>query len=296
MVLFEAAGDELGMAKAWTALAIRDHMLARFEPYREAMERALGHLRRAGGGNAVPRTLGQIAHAVAVGPTPVPDALARLDEILAERPDDRELRARVQTRRGFLLALAADEAGATAALAEAESILSELGNEFFFGSFGLIAGNAERFLGRLDRSEQALRRADDVYERAGERSVRSTVLAALARALAEQERDDEAERTARLALELGSSDDFGTVAFAEAALANLAARRGDATAAERSLSATALGEETDMLWMQGELWQSHAEVLALLGYIKEARDAERESADRFARKGAVGQARKTRVS
>ncbi len=285
MPIFEAAEDDLGLARAWHAQAAKDHMLARFEPFGQAHERALVHLRKIGDTGAIGRTLGAIAHAVTVGPTPVPEALARLDEILEEAPDDRTLHARVQVRRGFLLALAGDALGAETARAEAEAILTDLGSEFQFGSFGLIAGNLERFLGRFERSEQELRRADEVHERAGERSVRSTVIAALSGSLLFQGRIAEAEQAALLALELGSTDDLGTVSYAEAVLARIGAGRGEAAAAERSGHAVELGEVTDMLWLQGELWESHAQVLRELGRDEEAQEALREADARFERKG-----------
>ena len=287
MPIFEAAGDELGMAKASLALGVEDHMLCRWEGYREANERALGHLRRVGVRNAIAETLGMIAHAVTHGPTPVPAALARLDEILDEMPGDRMLRSRVQVRRGYLLALAGERDMAVAAELESEAILSDLGNEYALGSFGLTAGTLEHRLGRLERAEQVLRRADQVFERAGERSVRSTALAELAHVLLDGGRLAEAERSALLALELGSSDDIGTVVVAEAVLARIAAGRGDKDAAERSAAAVALIETTDMLAFQGNCWQAHSEVLSELGHVEEARDAMNEAMARFERKGAV---------
>src|SRR5262249_18991055 len=140
MAVFEAAGDDRGMARAWEAMGEPDHMLCRWEPYRQAHERALVHLRATADPNAIANCLWQIAHGVTHGPTPVPEALARLDGIIAELPDDRVLRARVQVRRGYLLALAGDRDAAVGAEHEAEAILLDLGYEFGLASFGLSAG------------------------------------------------------------------------------------------------------------------------------------------------------------
>jgi tetratricopeptide (TPR) repeat protein len=145
----------------------------------------------------------------------------------------------------------------------------------------------ERHLGRLERAEQVLRRADEVFERLGERSVRSTVLAELAHVLLDGGRHAEAEESALLALELGSSDDIGTVAVAEPVLARIAAGRGEQDAAKRSGASVALIEATDMLAFQGNCWQAHAEVLSKLGRTDEARNAASEAIERFKRKGAV---------
>jgi hypothetical protein len=62
----------------------------------------------------------------------------------------------------LLLAVAGDVDDALAAEAEAEAIIADLGSEFYFGGFGLVAGDLERLLGRFERSEQLLRRADAV--------------------------------------------------------------------------------------------------------------------------------------
>src|SRR5262249_40525877 len=161
--------------------------------------------------------------------------------------------------------------------ADAEAFLSDLGSDYYFGAFGLIAGDLERCLGRFERAEQLLRRADTIFERAGERSVRSTALAQLAHTLLAQGRFDDADQTALAALELGSSDDTGTVSVASAVLARTGARRGEAAAAERSARAVALIEETDMLWLQGELRALHAKVLLALGRAHEAQHAMREA-------------------
>jgi Flp pilus assembly protein TadD len=110
-----------------------------------------------------------------------------------------------------------------------------------------------------------------------------------------QGRFDDAEETALLALELGSSDDAGTVSEAEAVLARIRAGRGDAAAAERSAHAVALIDETDMLWLQGELWESHATVLRDLGRADGARHAMREAIARFERKGATALAERARL-
>jgi tetratricopeptide (TPR) repeat protein len=117
--------------------------------------------------------------------------------------------------------------------------------------------------------------------------MRSTVLAKLAHVLLDGGRYAEAEESAFLALELGSSDDIGTVAVADPVLARIAAGRGEQDAAERSAAAVSLIEATDMLAFQGDCWQAHAEVLSELGRADEARNAASEATERFKRKGAV---------
>jgi hypothetical protein len=147
-----------------------------------------------------------------------------------------------------VLALQARESEAITAEADAEAILWDLGVEFHLGSFGLIAGLLERFLGHLDRAEEVLRSSDEIYERSGERSLRSTLLALLAKVLVGQGRLADAERAALLAIGIGGSDDVGTLAPAHGLLAQVVSER-DPDAAEDA-ARRALAEVTDMLRLQ----------------------------------------------
>jgi hypothetical protein len=68
-----------------------------------------------------------------------------------------------------------------------------------------MAGLLERMLGRLGRAEDVLRASDEIYERSGERSVRSTVLALAVEVLVGPGRLADAERAALLAIDLGAA-------------------------------------------------------------------------------------------
>jgi tetratricopeptide (TPR) repeat protein len=270
-------------------------MLARMEPYRQVVERALEHLRRAGDRSGTLDVLATIAHSVTVGPMPIPEAIARMEAILDEASESRELRARVRVRMGFVLAQQGAEREALEAEAEADAILEDLGVEFFFGSYGLMAGELEGFLGRFGRAEQLLRRSDAIFERAGEQSVRSTVLAVLAGVLVDDGRMAEAEEAARLGLELGSSDDLATLVHAHRALGRVLGSRGDPRAEETARRAVTIAEETDLLCQQGETWNDLGLILLSQGRDEEAEEALRNSVDRFERKGATALANRVRA-
>ena len=287
MPVFEAAQDDLGIAQAWQLRAEVDHMLARFAPYAELLERALVHLRRTGDRVSISRVLATMARSVTLGPIPVSEGLIRMGPILEEVPDDRLLRAKVRLNTGILLALQGRRQEAIDAEEEAEMIIRDMALDFHFGSFGLTACDIELALGRLDRAEKVLRRSDEVFEQAGERSLRSTVVAVLAWALIEQGRTDEAERLADLALELGSTDDFATVAHAYAVLGRVQAVRGDPSAEQTVRRAVAVADETDVLWLQGQSWNDLGIVLLAQGRANEARAAFEAAIDRYERKGAT---------
>jgi class 3 adenylate cyclase/tetratricopeptide (TPR) repeat protein len=290
--LFDAAGDDYGLAKAWRLQAAPEWIQAQFEPYRQAVERSLLHLRKAGERVAEADALATIAHACTVGPMPIPAALARLTAILDEAGGYRDLRARVRLRMGVLLAGAGDEAAALTAAEEAEAIFQELGNEFNLANYGLMAGLLHRFLGHPDRAEELLRRGDRIFERAGERGVRSTLLAVLAQALLEQGRNTEAEEAALLALEIGSSDDLATVVTARGVLAHALAARGDRRAERMIRDAVERAEETDILFAQAETWEDCAAVASAMGRDHDAADALRTALSRYKLKGASALARR----
>jgi class 3 adenylate cyclase/tetratricopeptide (TPR) repeat protein len=294
MPIFEAANDDLGIAQAWRLRGEPDHTLARFDPFRAALEQALVHLRKASDRVTISEVLALIARSVTLGPTPIPEALARMRSIIHEAGDDHRLRARVRLGMAVLLALQGRNQEALDGEAEAEAILRDLGVEFDFGWFGLTAADLELALGRLDRAEQFLRRSDEIFERAGERSWRSTVLAVLAWTLIEQGRVDEAGRTAQLALELGASDDFATIASAQAVLGRVLASRNDPGAETAARQAVAVAEQTDVPWVQGLCWDDLAIVLLAGGRVSEAREALRHALDRFERKGATALAERVR--
>jgi ATP/maltotriose-dependent transcriptional regulator MalT len=126
--------------------------------------------------------------------------------------------------------------------------------------------------------------------------VRSTSLAILARVLIGQGRMDEAERTARLALAIGSTDDFATLTWAHVSLGRALAARGDPEARTEARRAVEIAERTDMPWVQGCAWEDLGAVLIAEGEMGEARDALGQALARFERKGATGAAARVRAA
>jgi tetratricopeptide (TPR) repeat protein len=218
-----------------------------------------------------------------------------MESILDEAESTLELRARVRVRIGFLLALQGRELEALDAEAEAKAILHDLGVEFHLASFGLTASSLQQALGRLDEAETLLRSSAEIYKRSGEKSVRSTVLAVLAQVLIEQGRVDEAEHTASLAIELGSSDDVATIAHAQGVLGRVLGQRGNPDAQTVARQAVELIERTDMLWAQGQEWEHLAEVLSVDRRDADATTALRQAVERFDRKQATALAARVRA-
>jgi tetratricopeptide (TPR) repeat protein len=283
---FRRDADHAGIARALIVSSEVDHLLARFGPYVDAQEEALEHLRRAGERHLIPEILATIAHGTAIGPTPTSIALVRLRELEREGAAIPELVAKVRLRIGYLLALQGSEREAIEAKAEAEALADEFGGGFHVGSFGLMAGELERVLGRVDHAERYLRASDEVLSRSGERSVRSTTLAVLSNVMLQGGELQEAERTARLALETGSSDDLATVACAQITLAGALCARREPGATQAARAAVQTADRTDVLCLQAQAREVLAEALAASGHAGEAQTELRGALERYERKEA----------
>jgi class 3 adenylate cyclase/DNA-binding SARP family transcriptional activator len=295
MPVFQQAADNLGLAKALMVGGIRDNVLARYAPFRESYERVLEHLRTAGDRVWVTWVLGLIADAVTWGPTPIPEAIPRLQDIVGESGGNPELRARVLACTGVLRAMQGREQEALVAEAQAEGILRDLGVDYHLTWLALYGGDLLRLLGRLDRAEQLLREVDEIHERSAERNIRSTILAKLSQVLVAQRRIDEANRTALHAIDIGSSEDALTLTLAHGTLAKVLLWQGDPAAEPAARRAVALAEQTDAPWLQGEQWEVLAEALVGGGRGNEANAAFRTALDRFERKAATAPANRVRA-
>jgi tetratricopeptide (TPR) repeat protein len=259
-------------------------------------ERALEHLRIVSDHHSsVPWVLDMISTAYYLGSTPIPEAIARMRQILDEAGEIRWLHAHVHAAIAALLAQQGREREALDAISDAEAILRDLGVEFYLAWLALYTGGALLCLGQLDEAEQRLREADEICERSGERSFRSTLLAILADVLFDQGRVAEAKQTALNAIETGSSDDYTTLASAHGTLARVLAHHGDREAEPAARRAVDFAEQTDMPWPQGEQWENLAEVLLVQGRHDEANVAFGTALDRFERKGATALADRVRT-
>ena len=148
------------------------------------------------------------------------------------------------------------------------------------------AGLAESTLGAPERAEDHLRRSFDLHEKFGERGVGSTTAALLARALVEQERFEEGERFASVALEWTSPGDIATQAYARGARALALVARGVRDEARREAhAAVELSAGSDFANQRGNAFLDLAYVLHACGDREGSREAAAEAQSWFALKG-----------
>jgi tetratricopeptide (TPR) repeat protein len=262
--LLEELGDELGLAKAWW-LKSEVHMnAARWGARAEALERALSHARRAGDRREEATLVGNLALSLLYGPTPVPEAIARCEQLLVEAKGYRSQEAGIASALAGLLAMRGDFGRARELWARSEVIYEELALRFRRALRSLIPGAIELLAGDAESAVEILRWGYDALEKMGAKGARSTLAAYLADALCFQGRYDEAEHFTHLSEEIGAAEDVVTQIIWRSARARVLAHRGDAAEAEalgRRALELALG--TDFLDLQGSTLVALAEVLSV---------------------------------
>jgi tetratricopeptide (TPR) repeat protein len=268
---FEGAGDEVGLARAWFLLSAVHWLASRWGARTEALERALLHARRAGHRRQEAVILGALPLSLSWGSTPIPEAIDRCQELLAQAEGDRTVEAKI------LVALAELEAGrgnfddARRLYQESQAILEELGLRLLLGIQSQAGGTIELLAGDPPAAENELRWGLEILQKLGANAALSMVAAMLGTALYEQGRFDEAERLTQLSESATADEDVACQILYRGVRAKIHARRGGLEEAERlARQAAALAADTDALTVHGDALMNLAEVLRLAGREAEA--------------------------
>jgi class 3 adenylate cyclase/tetratricopeptide (TPR) repeat protein len=195
------------LAKAWRMVAFLHATVCRWEAASSAQQRALEYARAAGDRRQVARLSSAYAYSLCDGPTPVPEAIARCEEILASDLGHRQSEAIVLCSLSTLLTLDGRFEEARAAYARARTLLEDLGAAVFAASTSLTSARVELLAGNPQAAERDLRRDYERLESMGELYFRPLVAALLAQVLFIRGAAEEAERFARVAEELAAQDD-----------------------------------------------------------------------------------------
>jgi tetratricopeptide (TPR) repeat protein len=253
----------------------------------EALERAIEHARRSGDERTEAQSLHLLVGAGFFGPSPVSEAIRRCEEILARLPEQKRIAASAARALAGLRAMEGDFEEARRLIERERRILGELGLAAAAAIATEVYGLVELLAGDPVAAERELRAGYETLEKMGETSVRPTIAAMLAEALAAQGRDDEALRFSQISEEVAKPDDLAPQVQWRAARAKLLARRGELVEAERlAREAVALAEQTpDFLHLPAEALTSLAEVLRVAGAPDEAAKAVGEALSLYERKG-----------
>ncbi|WP_329499218.1 AAA family ATPase [Kitasatospora herbaricolor] len=294
--LFEAAGDDLGTARACLRLAQRQQVLGRHGSAEELLGRALEHAVRAGAEPERAAALGAIGVSLWMGPTPVPAAVARCRALLAEHGTDRRAtRVTLNCPLAVLLALRGDRPGALALLAEADRLCRELGFAEGLVFMPIFRATVEALADRTDRAAALLREAGAACRELGATGLLGAVARDLARVLLDSGDGPGARAHLDQLQELlrpDDPDDPDRLPLADAVelhgtLARLHAAGGARPGQAAALAARAVDEadrtDSPVLRATAALDRAHTELI--LGHRGEAAAAAALAGERFAAKG-----------
>ena len=285
--MLEDLNDELGLAKAWWLRSEADAIAGRWAARTEALERALVHAKRASDPREVSTIIGLLAGALMYGPTPVPEAIRRCEELSESVLGDVEVRAGIASTLAGLHAMLGQFDEARTLAEEARAIYEELGLRYMrAGVHSFASGSIELLAGDPAAAVRGLRSGYDELERMGERGTRSTLAAFLAQALVEQGDYADAMRFSEISEQTAATADIVPQAVWRSARAAALAQTGDPTGAEPlAEEAVSLAEGTDFLDLQGNTLLGFAHVLRLAGESERAQSLAERARQAFERKG-----------
>ncbi len=285
--VFEAAGDEAGLACALSSLGDVLSLTGRSGEMLEALERAFPHATRAGEEHTRARIMVGLAGAYHAGPSPAGTGIERLRQLLAEAEVGPTTRAAVEVSAiAGLEAMRGNADGAREICWRSRAIFEEFGQVNRMVDHGLHAARVEMLADSPETAEAFLRASYAALSEMGEKMVLATVAVELAESLYMQERFEEALAMAEESAELAEEDDAEVQVLSRTIRAKLIARAGDTVQAERlAREARARAKTTDQLNLHGAALLAIAEVLGRSGQAQEAAATGEEAARVFRAKG-----------
>jgi class 3 adenylate cyclase/tetratricopeptide (TPR) repeat protein len=244
--VLERHGDDFGLARSWTALALANYLRCQISTMETILESALKHASRAGDGRQVETILNAMARAALVGPTPVETALDRCSAIAARRPDDKALEADLASVSAVLEAMAGRFEAARSLYGRSHDVHEDLGMSRRLASSRAYSGEVELLAGDPEAAERELRAGSTVLQEIGDTLNLSTVAALLGEALRRQGHLDEAWEYTRISEQTSSRVDVISDVGWRVTRARIANDRGARESANELVTgAVALARETD---------------------------------------------------
>jgi len=292
----EQAGDDRALGRAWYCIAhVRGGFYCEYAALEEAAERVGACYRRAGWSYAAAADL--LGLALSLGPRPVDEAIARLEELGRADTSDRAAEANFAVWLGRLESMRGNFDVARAHLEAARAAYRDLGlTTAVVDDCGRAEAAVELLAGFPELAAQALREACTLLRQLHHTAVLATRAAELATALYEQGSYDESAEWARLARESSGPDDLDAALTRQPVEAKLIARRGDLEDAERLARDTLdLVAQTDALDRHAEALLALAEVRSLAGAEEEAQEHANQALLLYERKGNIAAAARVRA-
>jgi class 3 adenylate cyclase len=288
--VFEASGDERGLARAWHMIATIEWDLGQAGKQLDALEHALDHAGRARASFETEEVLYSVTSAMVRGPIPVPEAIARAEGIIGEFPDNRGLEAYMSHALAHLRARLGAFDAARDAVDRYRGFLLDTGQMIDYWRAAEVRFDVEMLAGDVQAAADV---AEEAYTKLSERGDRWPYLCAfLAQARFALGKYSEATEAAEVAASSANSIER---ALGFGVLARIRVNEGDRAAAQELIDeAVAIVERTDFLFDRGTVQLDRAEVMDLLGRSEEGRAARERALEMFEEKGDLVSAARTR--
>jgi len=265
--VLEAAGDDEALALYWWSVATEHWFMLNATETIAACERGLEHLARIGKGGRVEVELVWLTRAgYVLGPTPVPEALARLDVLDATVGDSLVMKASGDGARARLIAAQGRIEEARELAAAARETVRSAGMAVSAAGMSMYSAWVEQRAGDTEAWERALRDGLAELEGSDERAFTATITGYLAQCLCEQGRYDEALDLCPVVRDTSPSDDIVNFIYADMVEGSVLARRERLEEGlpllERALERA---DATDFYFSRAEARLALADALALAG-------------------------------
>ena len=288
--VFEASGNERGLARAWQVIASLEWDLGQAGKQLDALEHAFDHAGRARASFETAEAFHSVTAAIVRGPIPVPDGIARAEAILREFPDNRGAEAYMSHALAHLWARLGEFDEARVAVDRYRGFMLDTGQLMAYWRSAEVRFDVEMLAGDVKAAADV---AEEAHAKLSERGDRWPYMCAfLAQARFALGKYTEASEVAEIA---ASSANAIERALGLGVLARIRAREGDATTAEELIDeAVAIVERTDFLFDRGTVQLDRAEVMELRGRDEGARAARERALEMFEEKGDLVSAARTR--
>jgi class 3 adenylate cyclase/tetratricopeptide (TPR) repeat protein len=291
IAVFEAAGDQRGLVRAWNLITDVEWRLGHGRAQLEAVERALAHARGGTARYEEHEALGNLISALVRGPTPVSDGIARAERTIEAYPGSREVEALVSHGLGHFRARLGEFEAAREAMDRYRSFYRDTGQplgylrsaELTF-DVAMLAGEEEHACDVVEETSRSLAELGDSWP---------YLSAFLAQGRYAVGRYPDAREAAAVAVEHGDQIE-GSLGLG--VLAKVEARSGDAAKALETIAeAVARVDRTDFLFDRGTVHTDRGETLRLLRREDEALSAFDEAIRLFDQKGDLVSSERARV-
>ena len=284
--VFERSGDHAGLARAWRLIMNNEFTLGNLSAAAVAADKVVEHGTAANDQRLVARSASAVAYALVHGPTPVPAAIARAEELIAGVRGDRKNEAIVSSALAVLRAMDLDFEAARDHYRRGRATLLELGGGADASSTSIDASRVELLADDLAAAEALLREDDQALAAIDERYFRSTVGAILANVLADRGDIGGAHDHSTVAEQMADEDDsWSQIAWRTARAKALAARGEADAAAELSADAVSRAKSTEDVVLLADALFAQSAVLRALGRMSESRPPLMEALRLYQAKG-----------